>query len=116
KVSTKLDLLGNLIAKVDILAIGGGMANTFLAAQGREIAKSLAERDLLGTAREILDQAKTKRCEIILPVDAVVAHKLEAHAPSRVVGADAVGGDEMILDIGLRTVEHIVSALARSKT
>jgi phosphoglycerate kinase len=116
KVSTKLDLLGNLIAKVDILAIGGGMANTFLAAQGREIGKSLAERDLLGTAREILDQAKTKRCEIILPVDAVVAHKLEAHAPSRVVGADAVGGDEMILDVGPRTVEHVVSALARSKT
>src|SRR5436309_3735245 len=73
KVSTKLELLGNLIAKVDILAIGGGMANTFLAAQGREIGKSLAERDLLDTAREILDQAKTKRCEIVLPVDAVVA-------------------------------------------
>ena len=116
KVSTKLELLGNLIAKVDILAIGGGMANTFLAAQGREIGKSLAERDLLDTAREILDQAKTKRCEIVLPVDAVVARKLEAHAPSRVVGADAVSADEMILDIGPRTVEHIVSALARSKT
>src|SRR5437764_3371706 len=114
KVSTKLDLLGNLIAKVDILAIGGGMANTFLAAQGRPIGRSLAERDLVGTAREIVDQAKTKRCEIVLPVDAVVARKLEAHAPSRVVGADAVGADDMIRDIGPRTVEHIVSALARA--
>lgn len=116
KVSTKLDLLGNLIAKVGILAIGGGMANTFLAAQGRRIGKSLAERDLIGTARDILDKAKTKNCEIILPLDGVTAQKLEPHAPSRVVGVDAVGEDEMILDVGPRTVEHMVSAIARSKT
>jgi phosphoglycerate kinase len=116
KVSTKLDLLGNLIAKVDILAIGGGMANTFLAAQGRRIGKSLAERDLVATAREIVAAADAKGREILLPTDAVVARKLEAHAPSRVVAADAVGEEEMILDLGPRSVEHVVSALARSKT
>src|SRR5436305_3872858 len=97
KVSTKLDLLGNLIAKVDILAIGGGMANTFLAAQGRPIGRSLAERDLVGTAREIVAAADAKGREIVLPTDAVVARKLEPHAPSRVVAADAVGEEEMIL-------------------
>jgi phosphoglycerate kinase len=116
KVSTKLDLLGNLIAKVDILAIGGGMANTFLAAQGRRIGKSLAERDLVATAREIVAAADAKGREILLPTDAVVARKLEAHAPSRVVAADAVGEEEMILDLGPRSVEHVVSALARAKT
>jgi phosphoglycerate kinase len=116
KVSTKLDLLGNLIAKVDILAIGGGMANTFLAAQGRCIGKSLAEHDLVATAREIVAAADAKGREILLPTDAVVARKLEPHAPSRVVAVDAVGADEMILDLGPRSVEHMISALARSKT
>jgi phosphoglycerate kinase len=116
KVSTKLDLLGNLIAKVDILAIGGGMANTFLAAQGRRIGKSLAEHDLVATAREIVAAADAKGREILLPTDAVVARKLEPHAPSRVVAVDAVGADEMILDLGPRSVEHMISALARSKT
>ncbi len=116
KVSTKLDLLGNLIAKVDILAIGGGMANTFLAAQGRRIGKSLAEHDLVATAREIVAAADAKGREILLPTDAVVARKLEPHAPSRVVAVDAVGADEMILDLGPRSVEHMLSALARSKT
>jgi phosphoglycerate kinase len=116
KVSTKLDLLSNLLAKVDTLAIGGGMANTFLAAQGRRVGKSLAERDLLATAREILTKAAANAREIVLPVDAVVARKLAPHAPSRVVAADAVGNDEMILDLGPRSVEHLVSALARSRT
>ena len=116
KVSTKLDLLGNLIAKVDILAIGGGMANTFLAAQGRRIGKSLAEHDLVATAREIVAAADAKGREIVLPTDAVVARKLEPHAPSRVVAVDAVGEEEMILDLGPRSVEHVISALARSKT
>ena len=116
KVSTKLDLLGNLIAKVDILAIGGGMANTFLAAQGRRIGKSLAEHDLVATAREIVAAADAKGREILLPTDAVVARKLEPHAPSRVVAVDAVGEEEMILDLGPRSVEHVISALARSKT
>ena len=116
KISTKLDLLTNLIAKVNVLIIGGAMANTFLAAQGKQVGKSLAEHDLAETAREILGSAKSKNCEIVLPVDAVVAKKFEAHAPSRVVSADAVGGDDMILDIGPRSVEHTVSVLARAKT
>jgi phosphoglycerate kinase len=116
KVSTKLDLLGNLVEKVDVLMIGGGMANTFLSALGKPVGKSLAEHDLAGTAREILAKAKDKGCEIVLPVDAVVAQKFEAHAPSRVVGVDGVGSDDMILDIGPRSVEHVISVLARVKT
>ena len=116
KVSTKLDLLGNLVAKVDVLMIGGGMANTFLLALGKPVGKSLAEKDLAGTAREILAKAKAKGCEIVLPVDATVAQKFEARAPSRVVEVDAVNGDDMILDIGPRSVEHVVSVLARTKT
>jgi len=116
KVSTKLDLLYNLVAKVDILTIAGGMANTFLAAQGKAIGKSLAERDLATTAREIMVEAERKRCQIVLPVDAVVAKKLEALAPSRVVSIDAVGDDDMILDLGPLSVEHVVSMLARAKT
>jgi phosphoglycerate kinase len=113
KVSTKLDLLGNLISKV---IIGGGMANTFLAAQGHDVGKSLAERDLAATARDVLAKAMTKDCEIVLPVDAVVARKFEANAPSRVVDVTQVGPDDMILDIGPRSIEHVVSVLARVKT
>ncbi|PWB60225.1 MAG: phosphoglycerate kinase [Bradyrhizobiaceae bacterium] len=116
KISTKLDLLGNLIAKVDVLVIGGAMANTFLAATGTGIGKSLAEHDLAGTAREIMDKAAARGCDIVLPVDVVVAREFAAHAPSRAVAADAVGPDEMILDIGPRSVEHVVSRLARAKT
>jgi phosphoglycerate kinase len=116
KVSTKLELLGNLIAKVDVLIIGGAMANTFLLALGKPIGKSLAERDVAGSARDILAQAKNKGCEIVLPVDAVVAQKFEANAPSRVVSVAAVGNNDMILDIGPRTVEYVVSVLARVKT
>jgi phosphoglycerate kinase len=116
KVSTKLELLGNLIAKVNVLIIGGGMANTFLLAIGKNIGKSLAERDLLATAREILVKAKSVNCEIVLPVDAVVARKFDANAASRVVTIDNVAPDEMILDIGPRSIEHAVSVLARVKT
>jgi phosphoglycerate kinase len=116
KVSTKLALLGHLIPKVDVLIIGGGMANTFLAAQGKAVGKSLCEHDLAGTAREILAKAKAGNCEIVLPVDAVTARKFEANAPSRVVAIDAVAADEMILDIGPRTIEYVVSVLARVKT
>jgi len=116
KVSTKLELLGNLIAKVNVLIIGGGMANTFLLAIGKNIGKSLAERDLVATAREILVKAKSINCEIVLPVDAVVARKFEANAASRVVTIDNVAPDEMILDIGPRSIEHAVSVLARVKT
>jgi phosphoglycerate kinase len=116
KVSTKLDLLGNLLAKVDVLIIGGAMANTFLAAQGKPVGRSLYEQDLVSTAREILANAKAKGCEIVLPVDFVVAKKFEAHAPSRMVDVDQVAGDEIILDIGRRSVEYVVSVLARVKT
>jgi phosphoglycerate kinase len=116
KISTKLDLLGNLLAKVDALIIGGGMANTFLAAEGKPVGKSLAEHDLLATARDIMAKAAQHRREIVLPVDAVVAHEFAARAPSRVVPVDAVDGDDMILDIGPRSIEHVVSVLARTKT
>lgn len=116
KVSSKLDLLGNLIAKVDVLIIGGGMANTFLAAQGKVVGKSLCEHDLADTARAALAKAKALGCEIVLPVDAVVARKFETHAPSRVVDVNAVDRDDMILDIGPRGIEHVVSVLARVKT
>jgi phosphoglycerate kinase len=116
KVSTKLELLGNLLDKVDTLIIGGAMANTFLAAQGKKVGKSLHEPDLVATARAIMDKAKATRREIVLPVDAVVAEKLEANVPTRVVDVDKVGDADMILDIGPRSVEHVISVLARSKT
>jgi phosphoglycerate kinase len=116
KVSTKLELLGNLLDKVNALIIGGGMANTFLAATGRSIGKSLAEHDLAATARDILSKAEAKSCEIVLPVDAVVAQAFEANAPSRVVSVDDVGAEERILDIGPKSVELVVSVLARVKT
>src|SRR5215831_3354979 len=116
KVSTKLGLLGNLLSKVDQLIIGGGMANTFLAALGKPVGKSLAEHDLAGTARDILSKAKNLGREIVVPLDAVVAQKFEAHAPSKVVDVDHVGADDMILDIGPRSVEHVVSTLAQAKT
>jgi len=116
KISTKLELLGNLVKKVDVLIIGGAMANTFLAAQGKPVGKSLYEKDLVKTAQKIMADARTDRREIVLPVDAVAAQKLEAQAPSRVVDVDHVKDTDMILDIGPRSVEHVVSVLARSKT
>jgi phosphoglycerate kinase len=116
KVSTKLELLGNLLDKVNMLIIGGGMANTFLAAIGKSIGKSLAEHNLVATARDILSKAKATGCEIVLPNDAVVAQKFEANAPSRVVGVDDVGSRDMILDIGPKSIEQVVSVLARVKT
>jgi phosphoglycerate kinase len=116
KISTKLDLLGNLLEKVDVLIIGGAMANTFLAAQGKAVGKSLCERDLVQTARDILAKAARKDRSVVLPVDAVVAQEFAAHAPSRMVDVDHVGPQEMILDIGERSVEHVISSLARVKT
>ena len=116
KVSTKLGLLGHLLTRVEILIIGGAMANTFLVAQGKRIGKSLFESDLVGAAADIVSRADALGREIVLPVDAVVARQLATHAPSRVVSVDQVGPDEMILDIGPRTIEHVVSVLARSKT
>jgi phosphoglycerate kinase len=116
KISTKLDLLGHLLKKVDVLIIGGAMANTFLMALGKNVGRSLAERDLVDTAQKIMDKAKTAKREIVLPVDAVVAQKFEALAPSRVVDVDQVGENDMILDIGPRSIEQVVAMLARSKT
>jgi len=116
KISSKLALLSNLLAKVDLLVIGGAMANTFLAAQGKNIGKSLSEPDLVETARKILREAKAKDRDIILPVDAAVAKKFEANAPSRAVMIDAVGPDEMILDIGLQSIALIAARLANTRT
>jgi phosphoglycerate kinase len=116
KVSTKLELLGNLVAKVDYLVIGGGMANTFLAAQGKPVGKSLCEHDLAATARDILDKAKAANCTIVLPIDATVAQKFEAHAPSHIVSVDHVGADDMILDVGPKSVAHVEALLAKCRT
>jgi phosphoglycerate kinase len=116
KVSTKLDLLENLVSKVDALVIGGGMANTFLHAQGVNIGKSLAERDLADTARRIMDKAEAAKCAIILPVDAIVAFKFEANAPSQTYGIDAIPDDGMILDIGPLSIERVNRAIDDART
>jgi phosphoglycerate kinase len=116
KISTKLGLLGNLMAKFETLVIGGAMANTFLAAEGKAIGASLYEPNLLPTARDIMSKAKALRREIVLPVDAVVAAKLAAHVPTRVVAVDNVGPADMILDIGPRSIEQVISVLGRAKT
>ena len=116
KVSTKIPVLTNLSAKVDKLIIGGGMANTFLLAGGVEIGKSLAEPDLVETAREIMHAAKARSCEIVLPQDVVVAARFEAGAPSRTVPTIDVPKDEMVLDVGPKTVAHYVDVLSRCET
>lgn len=116
KISTKLDLLGNLLERVDTLIIGGAMANTFLLAKGKKVGKSLVESDLVVTARDIMSKAEAARRELVLPVDVVVAEKFEAHAPSHVAATEDVGSGNMILDIGPRSIEQVVSVLGRSKT
>jgi phosphoglycerate kinase len=116
KVSSKLELLGNLVAKVDILVIGGGMANTFLAAQGKAVGKSLCEHDLAGTALEILDKAKAAGCEIVLPVDALAATEFRANAPHRIAFVDDIKADEMMLDAGPVSVENVIARLKTAKT
>jgi phosphoglycerate kinase len=116
KVSTKLDLLGNLVTRVDHLVIGGGMANTFLAAQGIPVGKSLCEHDLADTARDILARAKQAGCDVILPRDIVVAREFKAHAPSETLAPDACPPDAMILDAGPATVTHIAATLANART
>lgn len=116
KVSTKLDLLGNLVAKVDHLVIGGGMANTFLVAKGVNVGKSLAEHDMAGTAREILQKAEKAGCRIHLPNDVVVAREFRAGAPSETVAADACPADAMILDAGPKTVAAIGKVFEASRT
>ncbi|QPZ91471.1 phosphoglycerate kinase [Thioclava electrotropha] len=116
KVSTKLDLLGNLVAKVDHLIIGGGMANTFLVAQGIDVGKSLAERDMAGTAQEIMEKAKDAGCKIHLPVDVVVAREFKAGAENETVANDACPADAMILDAGPKSVEEITKVFENSRT
>ncbi len=116
KVSTKLDLLGNLIRKVDTLVIGGGMANTFLAAQGYEVGTSLAEHDMAKTAREILAKADEVACEILLPVDIEVAAEFKAGTASETYKVEDCPKDRMILDAGPETVAKIGQAFAGAKT
>jgi len=115
KVSTKLEVLGQILDKIDLLVIGGGMANTFLAAQGKSVGKSLCEHDLAAKAQDIMVRAAAAGVEIVLPVDAVVATELREAAPSRTVGVDAVGADEMILDIGPASAAQIADKLARCR-
>ncbi|MBV9114965.1 MAG: phosphoglycerate kinase [Hyphomicrobiales bacterium] len=116
KVSTKLELLGNLSAKVEILIIGGGMANTFLAAHGIDVGRSLCEHELAKTALDMEAEAKAKGCEIMLPSDAVLATEFKAHAPHRVAALDDIKRDEMILDIGPRSVAAITAKLGSVAT
>jgi phosphoglycerate kinase len=116
KVSTKLELLGNLINKVDVLIIGGGMANTFLFAQGKHVGTSLCEKDMADTAKTILANAEKAKCRIVLPVDATVARELKAHTPAYVVDVDHVAEDAMILDIGPKSVVQIEEILGQIKT
>jgi len=116
KISTKLDLIGNILAKVDVLIIGGAMANTFLAAKGVAVGRSLQEADMHDTARAIMAQAEARGCEILLPVDAVVAREFKAGADSETVGIDAVPADTMILDAGPLTVAHLTAKLASVRT
>src|SRR5882757_578059 len=116
KVSTKIDLLENLVSKVDALVIGGGMANTFLHAQGVAIGKSLAEKDLAATVLRIREKAYAANCAIILPVDAVVAFRFAGNAPSHAYGLDAIPSDGMILDVGPQSIERIHAAIDDAAT
>jgi len=116
KVSTKLELLGNLINRVDILVIGGGMANTFLHAKGIAIGRSLSERDMADTARRILDQAEAARKRIVLPIDAVVAPAITAGDAAKTVPIGRVPEDQMILDVGPKSIEDTITALGGCRT
>lgn len=116
KVSTKLDLLKNLVAKLDYLAIGGGMANTFLFAQGVDVGGSLCEKDLADTAREIIEEARRQGCELLLPVDVVVAKSVKPGIESGVRALDRIAADDLILDAGPETVARLTRAMDLSKT
>ncbi|MBC6980279.1 phosphoglycerate kinase [Caulobacter sp. 17J80-11] len=116
KVSTKLDLLKNLVGKLDRLAIGGGMANTFLFAQGHDVGGSLCEKDLADTAREIMAEASKAGCELLLPVDVVVAVEVKPGAAATVRALDGIGADEKILDAGPQSVARLIDAMKSSKT
>jgi phosphoglycerate kinase len=116
KVSTKLDLLDNLVSKLDRLAIGGGMANTFLFAQGHEVAASYCEKDLAGTAREVMARAEAQGCELLLPIDIVVAERAAAGAAARVRALDEIDEGERILDAGPQTIARLEAAMDASRT
>jgi len=116
KVSSKIDLLMNLVKKVDALVIGGGMANTFIAARGGDVGKSLCEHDLADTARQIMIEAATAGCAIVLPEDGVVAREFKAGAANEVVAIDAIPSDAMVLDVGPKSVEAVKSWISRAST
>jgi phosphoglycerate kinase len=116
KVSTKIDLLQNLVKKVDALVIGGGMANTFLAAQGVNVGKSLCEHDLAETARAILAEAKTAGCDIVLPSDGVVAREFKANAVNETVPVNAIPADAMMLDVGPKSIEAVNAWISKGAT
>lgn len=116
KVSTKLDLLKNLVAKVDRLFVGGAMANTFLAAKGHDMGASLYEPDLLDTAREIFDAAALAGSDIMLPVDGVVTTEFKAHADRRVADVDDIKANEMMLDCGPETIDRLADAIDAART
>ncbi|RWC29384.1 MAG: phosphoglycerate kinase [Mesorhizobium sp.] len=116
KVSSKIDLLMNLVKKVDALVIGGGMANTFLAARGTDVGKSLCEHDLAGTAKQIMIEAAEAGCAVILPVDGVVAREFKAGAASETVAISEVPVDGMILDVGEKTVKTVADWIDRAAT
>ena len=116
KIATKLDLLNNLVTKVDVLILGGGMANTFLASRGVEIGKSLCENDMLATAREISTQADIHHCTILLPQDAVVAEVLKSGIETEIVPINAIPPNKMVLDIGPASIKDIRNKLAECKT
>ncbi|WP_417687049.1 phosphoglycerate kinase [Roseibium sp.] len=116
KVSSKIDLLDNLVGKVDMLVIGGGMANTFLAAKGVNVGKSLCEHDLADTARKIMATAEKAGCEIVLPLDAVVAREFKAGADNETVGLDAIPADAMMLDVGAASIDVVKEKIDAANT
>jgi phosphoglycerate kinase len=116
KVSSKIDLLMNLVKKVDALVIGGGMANTFIAARGTDVGKSLCEHDLAATAKQIMIEAASAGCAIVLPEDGVVAREFKAGAANEVVAIDAIPADAMVLDVGPKSVEAVNGWIARATT
>jgi phosphoglycerate kinase len=116
KISTKLDLLNNLIKKVDYLVLGGGMANTFVCAKGYDVGASLCEHNMLDTAKEIMENAEKIGCEIILPSDVVIAEKFEAYSPNITVDINNIPKDKMALDIGKESIKNIQSIVEKSKT
>ena len=116
KVSTKLELLSSLVSKVDQLIVGGGIANTFIAAMGFGVGKSLVEMDLIDTAKQIMADAKARGADIPLPLDVVVAPAFAADAPATIKRIDEVGADDMILDIGPQTAQAYAALIAKAGT